>query len=78
MYQLIKLHAGRTYTAGIRFTPVGATDIACVCNGQWYFSHSFRAANELGVRDASFIHLLNKPLLDFFLSDYVSEKHINK
>jgi hypothetical protein len=24
------------------------------------------------------IHFLNEPLLDFFLSDYVSEKHINK
>jgi len=36
------------------------------------------APNELGVRDASFIHLLNKPLLDFFLSDYVSENNINK
>jgi hypothetical protein len=32
----------------------------------------------LGMRYAPFTHFLNESLLDFFLSDYVSEKHINK
>ena len=43
-----------------------------------HFSDSFRAADELGVRNPSLSHFLNEPSLDFFLSDYVSKKHINK
>ena len=78
MYQLIEFHTRRTNTASIFLAPIGATDVACVCDSQWHFTNSLGTANELGMWNTPLVHFLNESLLDFFLSDYVSEKHINK
>ena len=78
MYQFIEFHTRRTYSAGIRLIPVGATDVAGISDSQRHLTDSFGATDQLGMRYAPFTHFLNESLLDFFLSDYVSEKHINK
>lgn len=73
MHQFIEFHAGRTCSAGISLPPISATDVTCVCNSQRHFPDPFRSANKLGMWNTPLIHFLNEPLLDFFLSDYVSE-----
>ena len=74
MYQFIPLHARRTRAAGIGFSTVRATDVTGIRHSQRKFAYSRRSAEQLRMRNASFLHFLYQSLFGCVLADYIFKK----